>query len=61
MDGETKDMDQQLTEATLAKTVAEAAKALAETEKLRRESFFYPLVVGAGIMGAGVAFAKLFL
>lgn len=35
----------------------EAAKMRAETRKLTVEAFWHPVMVGAGLMGAGAAFA----
>lgn len=40
---------------------AEIAKLIAETTKLSTENKWYPAVVGAGLMAAAVALAKLFL
>lgn len=38
---------------------AEIAKLMAETSKINSENRFYPLVVGAALMGAATAVAKL--
>ena len=43
------------------KVEAEIAKLIAETSKINTEARYYPIIVAAGLMGAGAALAKLFL
>ena len=40
---------------------AEIAKLIAETSKINRENFYYPLIVGASTTLAIVAVVKLFM
>lgn len=48
-----------MTDQQARKVDAEIAKLLAETSKLNRETFWYPVAVAAGLLGAGGALAKL--
>ncbi|RML31608.1 Phage associated protein [Pseudomonas syringae pv. atrofaciens] len=41
------------------KLVAETRKLLSEDRKLKREAFWYPFLVGAGLITAGSAILKL--
>lgn len=45
----------------IEKMNAETRKIRIEAGKLKREDFYYPFVVGAGVFGVAVAFVKLFL
>jgi len=47
--------------AEMVNLMADTLKKEDERAKIRAETRWYPLVVGAGILGAGVALAKLFL
>ena len=49
------------TQAEITKLVADTMKIVAETNKLRRENFYYPLIVGATATAAIVAGVKIFL
>lgn len=48
-------------EADIAKLIAESMKLHAETCKMNRERAWYPVVVGAAVATAFIAFAKLFV
>lgn len=47
--------------ATVEQMAAQNQKFAAETSKIGVERLLYPVVVAAGLMGTGAAFAKLFL
>jgi hypothetical protein len=49
------------TEADLRKTLGEIDLAAAQTRKLITETKYYPMVVGASLLAAGIGFAKLFM
>ena len=48
-------------DAEISNLLAQTAKINAETDKIRLEKSFYPLMVGSGATLAIVAIAKLFL
>jgi hypothetical protein len=50
-----------MSELEIKKLEAEIYERLENTKKTRQEYFWYPAVVGAGLVLAGVTFAKLFL
>lgn len=51
-------LEEEKTQAEIAKLTAETAKLNAETKKIQREAFFVPLATAAGIVGAAVAIWK---
>lgn len=42
------------------KTIAETAQAKAQTRKFMRETFWYPLLIATGLIGAVATVVKLF-
>ena len=58
---EAKIMDAQKVDAEIAKLIAETIKIGEETRKVSAEAKYYPIIVAAGLMGAGAALAKLFM
>jgi hypothetical protein len=50
-----------MSELEIKRLEAEIYERLENTKKTRQEYFWYPAVVGAGLVLAGVTFAKLFL
>jgi len=54
-------MNEQMTNAELAKINAEIGKIMAETVKIQAEARWYPLVVGAALATAVITITKLFL
>jgi cell division protein FtsB len=47
--------------AEIAKLMAETMKIQAETAKLNKETFWYPVAVSSGLLGAAVTFTTLVL
>jgi len=47
--------------AEIGKLIAESTKINAEARKLNRETFWYPLLLATGLVGAIVTLTKLFL
>lgn len=55
-----KTLDTIKTEAEIGKLMAETSKLNAETAKLNRETRWYPVIWATGLLGAALAFGKLF-
>lgn len=54
-------MDNDMTQAELAKINAEIAKLIAETSKINSESRWYPFVAASGVIGAVATITALLL
>ena len=54
-------MAHQVNAAESEKVHAEIAKLIAETAKINAEARWYPVVAAATLIGAAIAFTKLFL
>ncbi|WP_456281575.1 hypothetical protein M1D55_19220 [Cupriavidus sp. JZ107] len=55
-----KTLDILKTEAEISKLMAETMKLNAEAAKMQRETRWYPVIWATGLLGAALAFGKLF-